>query len=244
MSETSTSLGRALEEAAVECVVRSVGSVSLVAMREAPDADLLHELGFHVGVEVVQTIDQSYLDAKRRLDEAIVSVRAALESRGIRGHIDVYFDLNEILSTPRSQRRRVPGEIATFLEKHPGSSFEAEELKADGVQCVARVERLAAPNTVVSLGWRSRSLTGSLAAICLQKKDERLRYYRSANGEHFGEYWLAIASLGPGTVEDGGFLMLLDRNFATDFDRVFLLIRGSNGAFVEARDVTPPRASR
>jgi hypothetical protein len=26
-------------------------------MREAPDADLLHEQGFHVGVEVVQTVD-------------------------------------------------------------------------------------------------------------------------------------------------------------------------------------------
>jgi hypothetical protein len=210
-------------------------------MREAPDADLLDERGFHVGVEVVQTVDQSYLDARRRMEETTESVQVELESRGICGHVHVYFDVNEILSTPRAQRRRVPKQVVAFLERHPGANFETPELKADGFQCVARIERTAAPKTVVYRGWRSQSLNGSLAAICLQKKDERLHHYRSENGDYFKEYWLAIASLGPGTVEDGGFEMLLGRDFVTDFDRVFLIIRGPTGAFVGAQDVTPPR---
>jgi len=230
---------RALEQAAVECVARSAGLVALHTMREAPDADLLHERGFHVGVEVVRTVDQSYLDAKRRMEETTASAQAELESRGICGHIHVYFDINEILSTPPAQRRRVPEQIAAFLEGHQGANFETPELKADGVRCVARIERTAAPTTVVHRGWRSQALNGSLAAICLQKKDERLRHYRSENGEYFKEYWLAIASLGPGTVEDGGFEMLLGRAFVTDFDRVFLIMRGFDGRFAEAKDVTP-----
>jgi hypothetical protein len=222
-------------------VARSAGGVSLHSMREAPDADLVHEQGFHVGVEVVQTVDQSYLDAKGRMEETTKSVQAELESRGICGHIHVYFDVNEILSTPPAQRRRVPKRVAAFLERHPGANFEAPELKDDGVQCVARIERTEAPKTMVYRGWRSRSLNGSLAAICLQKKDERLRFYRSENGDYFKEYWLAIASLGPGTVEDGGFEMLLERDFVTDFDRVFLIMRGLNGGFAAAKDVTPVR---
>jgi len=208
-------------------------------MREAPDADLLHEHGFHIGVEVVQTVDQSYLDARRRMEETTESVQGELEDRAICGHIHVYFDVNEILSTPPAQRRQVPKQIAAFLERHPGANFETSELKADGVQCVARIERMAAPKTVVYRGWRSQSLNGSLAAICLQKKDERLRHYRSENGDYFKEYWLAIASLGPGTIEDGGFEMLLGRDFVTDFDRVFLIMRGFDGRFAEAKDVTP-----
>jgi len=211
-------------------------------MREAPDADLLHEQGFHVGVEVVETVDQSYLDARRRLEETTEAVQAELEIRGILGQIHVFFEVNEILSTPPAQRRRVPKQIAGFLDGHSGATFETPELKAVGVQCVARIERTAAPKTVVYQGWRSRSLNGSLAAICLQKKDERLRHYRSENGSDFREYWLAIASLGPGTIEDGGFEMLLERDFATDFDRVFLIMRGFDGTFVGAQDVTPVRS--
>jgi hypothetical protein len=239
VTETSADPRRAFEQAAVECVARSAGSVALHAMREAPDADLLHEQGFHVGVEVVQTVDQSYLDAKRRMEETTERVQAELESRGIRGHIHVYFDVNEILSTPPPQRRGVPKQIGAFLEEHQGANFETPELKASGVQCVARIERMAAPKTVVSRGWRSQSLNGSLAAICLQKKDDRLHHYRRENGDYFKEYWLAIASLGPGTVEDGGFSMLLNRDFVTDFDRVLLIMRGFDGRFAEAKDVTP-----
>ena len=39
------------EKAVTECVVRSVPEVSLCAMRDAPDADLLHRDGHHVGLE-------------------------------------------------------------------------------------------------------------------------------------------------------------------------------------------------
>jgi hypothetical protein len=190
----------------------------------------------------VLTVDQSYLDARRRMEEAAKDVQAELATRGICGHVTVYFDVNEILATPRPQRRRVAKQVAAFLDERRGTNFETPELRAHGVQCVARVERADALMTVVHLGWRSQSLNGSLAAICLQKKDEKLRFYRSENLDYFKEYWLAIASLGAGTVEDGGFTMLLDRDFVTDFDRVFLIIRGPNGAFVGAQDVTPVRS--
>jgi hypothetical protein len=96
--------------------------------------------------------------------------------------------------------------------------------------------------TLVSLGWRTQTLNGSPAEAVLAKKDERLRHYRRKNGDHFKEYWLAIASLGPGTVEDGGFSMLLNRRFVSQFDRVFLIMRGLDGRFVQAKEVTPVRA--
>jgi hypothetical protein len=230
---------RELERAAAEVVARSAGSYALHAMREAPDADLVHEQGFHVGVEVVRTVDQSYLDAKRWIEDTTKSVQEELERREIRGHMSLYFDVHAILSTAPAQRRRVPEQIAAFLDGHSGSTFETAELTAHGVQCVARIERMPALETVIQQGWRSRSLHGSLAETCLRKKDERLRHYRRENGEYFKEYWLAIASLGPGTAEDGGFEMLLRRDFVTDFDRVFLILRGSNGSFVGAQDVTP-----
>lgn len=211
-------------------------------MREAPDADLLHEHGFHVGVEVVRTVDQSSLEARRPMEELTEAVRGELDSREIRGHFIIGFDIGEILSTRAAQRRQVPRQVAAFLDPRAGSYFETAELKADGVSCVAWLERLDAPETTktfVNLGWRMQTLKGSLAETVLAKKDERLRYYRSKNGEYFKEYWLAIACLGPGTIEDGGFSMLLGRNFVTTFNRVFLIMRGFDGGFADAKDVTP-----
>jgi hypothetical protein len=211
-------------------------------MREAPDADLVHEQGFHVGVEVVRTVDQSSLEARRPMEELTEAVRGELDSREIRGHFIIGFDVEDILSTPAAQRRQVPRQVAAFLEARAGSYFETAALKAHAVSCVAWIERLDAQETTktfVNLGWRTQTLKGSLAETVLAKKDERLRYYRSQNGDYFKEYWLAIASLGPGTVEDGGFSVLLGRNFVTTFDRVFLIMRSFDGRFAEAKDVTP-----
>jgi hypothetical protein len=183
-----------------------------------------HPRAFHLGVEVVQTVDQSYLDAKRRMEETTESVRAELESRGICGYIQICFDVNEILSTPPAQRRRVPKQIAAFLDGHQGTNFETPELKADGVQCVARIERMAAPKTVVHRGWRSQSLNGSLAAICLQKKDERLRHYRSENGDSGG--LLDHHELGEsGQHEDAGFLEFPVTYFDERFDTCLTCLR-------------------
>lgn len=242
MTDTSADPRRTHERAAVECVARNAGSVSLHAMREAPDADLVHEQGFHIGVEGVRTVDQSSLEARRPMNELIEAVRGELESREVRGHFMIGFDIAEILSTPAAQRRHVPKQVAAFLEVREGSYFETAELKSHGVSCLAWLERLDAPETTktfVNLGWRTQTLKGSLAETVLAKKDERLRNYRSENGDYFKEYWLAIASLGPGTIEDGGFSMLLGRNFVTTFDRVFLIMRGYDGTFAGAKDVTP-----
>lgn len=237
----NTDPGRAYEQAAVECVVRCAGGVSLHAMREAPDADLLHEDGAHIGVEVVRTVDQTYLDAKTRLEATADAIERELLERSLPGHFVVYLDVAEIASVPPRQRRDVAHRLATFLATNSDRVVESAQLEAQGVQCIARVERSEAPNTIVRRGWRSRTLGGTLASICLEKKDERLRHYRKVNGAYFAQYWLAIASLGPGTVEDGGFMMLLNRDFATDFDRVFLLMRGFDGRLASALDVTPNR---
>jgi hypothetical protein len=49
---------RKLETEIAECVTRSHPEVMLDEMRERPDADLLHSGGFHVGLEILRTVDQ------------------------------------------------------------------------------------------------------------------------------------------------------------------------------------------
>ena len=91
------------------------------------------------------------------MEELTEAVREELDSREIRGHFIIGFDIGEILSTPAAQRRQVPRQVAAFLEARGGSYFETAELKADGVSCVAWLERVDAPETTktfVNLGWR------------------------------------------------------------------------------------------
>ena len=230
---------RAFEEAAVGCVVRCAGDVSLHEMRESPDADLLHREGFHIGLEVVRTVDQRIPDAKRRLDAATEAIRRDLDSRGIRGHITVYFDVDEIVSETSVRLRELPTQLANFLESRSDAFVESALLQACGIRGVARIERSPASNTSVYCGMRLRGSGGTLAAITLKRKHDRLRYYREQSGSYFRQYWLAIASLGPGTVEDGGFMMLLERTYVTDFDRVFMIYHGPDGRLAMARDITP-----
>ena len=230
---------RAFEEAAVGCVVRCAGDVSLHEMRESPDADLLHQEGFHIGLEVVRTVDQRIPDTKRRLDAATEAIQRDLDSRGIRGHVTVYFDVDEVVSDPSVRLRELPAQLANFLESRSDALAERALLQACGIRGVARIERSPASNTWVYCGMHLRGSGGTLAAITLEKKHERLRYYREQSGNYFRQYWLAIASLGPGTVEDGGFMMLLERTYVTDFDRVFMIFHGPDGRLAMARDITP-----
>jgi hypothetical protein len=233
---------RAYEEAAVGCVVRTARDVVLHEMRESPDADLLHRHGFHVGVEVVRTVDQRVQDTRRRLAAATEAIRDELDARAIQGHFDIYFDVDAAASAPSIPHEGLARRVADFLASHGDPVFETAQLQEHAVSLVARIERRPAAGTFVSCGSRSRTSRLTLAATVLEKKHERLRYYRRQNGDHFREYWLAIASLGPGTVEDGGFMGLLARNYTTEFDRVFLVFHGPDGRLVGAHDVTPVTA--
>jgi hypothetical protein len=80
--------------------------------------------------------------------------------------------------------------------------------------------------------------------MVLAKKDQKLVEYRLENRGYFSEYWLAIVGIRPGTVEDGGFVRLLERDYATDYDRVFLIIGDGHRMATEGRDVTPDESSR
>lgn len=234
---------RAYEQAAVECVVRSVGGVSLHDMREAPDADLVREDGAHVGVEVVRTVDQKDLHMAKRLDATTDAIRRELEARKVCGHFSVYLDVSKIVSARPTQLRALPKRVADFLERNEGTYFETAQLGQLGSDCVAAIERRDAEKTFVYPARRIRR-DAPLAATVLAKKHQKLRGYRSQNGDYFREYWLAIASLGPGTVEDGGFTALLAGAFTTEFDRVFLVMHDFGGRLVAAKDVTPTTVQR
>jgi hypothetical protein len=121
------------------------------------------------------------------------------------------------------------------------------ELDQDGLQ-KAGVQRISwlswQPSQTPGAGWgySKRTERGrTLVDLCLAKKHQKLAKYKANGKPGFKSFWLAIDGLGAGTVEDGGFSMLLDRDFGTAYDRVFLMIRGSGVEFSEARDVTPPR---
>jgi hypothetical protein len=245
MSAPRQKAKEAFEKGVAECVVRSVEEVSLHTMRDAPDADLLHIEGFHVGLEIVRTVDERYLNTKKRLQEATEAIRRELEDQEIRGGFTVYFDLVAMSSNldraaRRAWNRDVPKRIAAFFASGGEANVEHVQLQPYGITHIARIERRPASHTSVGDGWRSSTRPGeTLADIALANKHHRLCHYRKNNMNHFLQYWLAIASLGPGTPEDGGFEMLLDRGYETDYDRVFLIIHDSSGKFGEAWDVTP-----
>lgn len=241
MSDSRTAK-EAHEREAAEAVVTAFPEVSIHEMRDAPDADLLHQDGFHVGLEIVRAADQRVLSLRKRLPETNELIKVQLAKRGIQGAFWVHYDI-QAMSDDKDRRawdRSVPEKIATLLDGTGTTSLEAKDLVAHGVTSIVRIEMAPAPQLFVGYGWRSITEEGnSLAEIALASKDQKLAGYRSKNGSQFREYWLAIASLGPGTLEDGGFSMLLRREYRTGYDRVFLLIHASNGRLVSAQDVTP-----
>ena len=230
------------EKEAAEAVVSSFPEVTLCRMRDAPDADLLHRDGFHIGLEIVRTADQRSLSLFKRLLAVSELVQREFICDGIQGIFWIYYDIQDMFNQTdkRSWDRAVPKSLARLFKAHGATDIENAELLASGVTCIARIEAKEAPRTFVGCGWRATTEQGNtLAEIALASKHQKLARYRVENGDHFRQYWLAIVSFGPGTVEDGGFLKLLDRRFRTDYDRVVLVIHASNGRLVSAQDITP-----
>lgn len=230
------------EKEVAEAVIASFPEVSLHEMRDAPDVDLLHRDGYHVGMEIVRLADERELSLKKRLQGATDLIQRELLAQGIQGVFWVYFDLQEMFEQDdkRAWDRSVPGKLANLLNARGAVSVDNTELAAAGVTCIANVEANAAPRTFVGCGWRATTEAGnSLAEIQLARKHQKLARYRATNGDRFQQYWLAIASIGPGTVEDGGYSLLLASQFKTDYDRVLLVNHAANGRMVSAQDVTP-----
>jgi len=232
------------EKEAAEAVVSSFPEVCLHQMRDAPDADLLHQDGFHVGLEIVRTADERELSLRKRLLAVSDLIQREFVAEAVQGVFRVYYDIQDMFDQvdKRAWDRTVPKSLAILFKARGAVSVESAELVASGITCIAQIEVEEAPRTFVGCGWRTTTEEGNtLAEIALASKDQKLARYRVKNGDHFSQYWLAIASLGPGTVEDGGFSMLLDRSFQTDYDRVLLINHASNGRLVSAQDVTPMR---
>ena len=234
------------EKAAAEAVVSSFSEVSLHAMRDRPDVDLLHRDGFHIGMELVRTVDERERSLHARFVETCTLIKCELEAQSIQGAFWIYYDVQEMFNdaNKRAWKRSVPKKIANFFKARGPGNVEAAELVGSGITCIASIEVKEAVQTFVGCGWRTVTERGdTLAETVLARKNQKLASYRSEHGDRFRQYWLAIASLGPGTVEDGGFSLLLGRRFHTDYDRVLLVNHGSNGRLTGAQDVTPERPS-
>lgn len=230
------------EKEVAEAVVASFAEVSLHRMRDAPDVDLHHCDGYHVGMEIVRLIDERELSLAKRLCAARDLIRDALLARSVQGCFCVIFDIQEMYgqSDKRSWDRVVPSNLAAVIKARGAVQLDRSQLVAAGITGIALVEADAAAKTSVSHGWRVTTKPGhTLAEIQLASKHQKLARYRVENGERFAQYWLAIASFGLGVGEDGGYSQLLARDFATDYDRVLLVNHGANGRMVGAQDVTP-----
>lgn len=243
---TETRRTKQIELAVAECVARSFAGYRIAEMRESPDADLVHEDGHHVGLEVVSVVDERGPQTRRRIEEAAASIESAMHEHQLRGRVSVYFDVDAIMAG-RSNRyrewlRTLPRLVLEYLRPRLAARGHAdeEELKRAGITRVGSVEWEPSGSTSVGRGSRFWTLPGrTVIERCLAKKHARLSDYRVAGGEHFREHWLAIESLEAGTVEDGGFSVLRSTSYATKFDRVLLIIRGDGGRFARAEDVTP-----
>lgn len=231
------------ERAVTECVVRSVPEVSLCAMRDAPDADLLHRDGHHVGLEVVSAVHQEYLDTDVRIHAAVDDLRRQLNQQGIRVFLSARFDIGEVdaqtcLAARKTWQRDVPARVATLVQSIDRGCAEESVLRKLGITLIVHLEWSPSTSLTVMPGRRWFSRSGARPVeVCLAKKHEKLRQYRRENGDHFQAYWLAITGFGAG-VPDHGFSTLLEGGYLTDYDRVFLVEEG-RGAFVSAVDVTP-----
>lgn len=237
-----------LECAAAACVANSVPGYRVAAMPDAPDADLEHDDGHHVGLEIVSVNEQRYLETRDRVEHASATVEKVLKDRAVRTFVTIYFDLDAMVeaerSTYRAWLRSLPEQILAHISSAPRGATRRPSLDAVGIERVAALEW--EPSEVGGVGrgasWGlppGETVVGNLLA----KKHKRLRTYRAARAGEFREQWLAFASLGPGSLEDGGFEMLRARTYTTEFDRVFLIYRDSGGRFVSAEDVTPPRTT-
>jgi hypothetical protein len=236
---------REKERAAAACVAAAVDGMSLHEMREAPDADLVHVDGYHVGLEIVRTEDPRPLHLRQRMEACSKLLFGALQAAGLKGVFRPYYDvasMSESMERPqkRAWDRDVPGRLVGVVAARGAVALESALLAAHGISCVAHIEVESADRLFVGVGWQLSTKRGeTLAELALANKHVKLAAYRRDNGDQFREYWLAISGLGPGVMEDGGFSMLLERRFKTDFDRVFLLWFGGGTGYARAEDITP-----
>jgi hypothetical protein len=232
------------EREVAEAVIASFPEVSLHELRDAPDVDLLHQDGYHVGMEVVRLVDGRVLSLKTRIQEASKLIQEELRARAIQGVFRIYYDIQEMFEQQdrRTWKRDMPRSLASLVQARGPINLDREDLRTAGVSCIAKIEAEEAPRTSVGCGWlRTTDKGSSLAEIALASKNRKLAGYRAREGARFDRYWLAIASFGPGTVEDGGYSLLLTSQFETAYDRVLLVNHASNGRLVSAQDVTPNR---
>jgi hypothetical protein len=216
---------------------------SLVEMREAPDAELRDANGGVIGLEVVSVVDQDFLESRRRLVETTETLEALRASDGIQCYVTIGFDLAEfgLRQDYRSHTKWLNSlDVMRLVAEQPSGELDAEALRREGIERIAWLSWRPSSTPKVGWGYQRRTEAGhTLVDHCLAKKHGKLATYRERNSGAFDAFWLAIDSLGPGTMEDGGFTMLLDRRFETSFDKVFLMMRDPNGGFSVARDVTP-----
>lgn len=235
---------REREEAAAGRVAQDFGC-QLVTMRESPDAELTSPRGESIGLEVVSVVDQAFLDSRRRLVETTEAIEQALIEGGLQSYVSIGFDLQAFgIADYGSHKKWLNGlNLSRVLNNEPSGRVEQDALQNAGIERIAWVSWRPSESPGVSWGYLRRTEPGmTLVDLCLAKKDEKLTKYKESE-DRFDAYWLAIDSIGAGTVEDGGFAMLEQRSFVTAYDRVFLLERGKPGKFARARDVTPKPAT-
>ena len=207
-------------------------------MRDRPDADLTRCDGHHIGLEVVRTVDRLVVFGGKRIEEARDHFEVVLRDAGVVGRFLISFELLEIGDGNNRDwskwLRAVVKPLVEVLRVPRSETLEKPDLESAGITRIATIECAQRDTLSVGSGYVQRFKPGdSVVENVLRAKDERLVGYRQLNGDHFHEYWLVIASIEPGTVEDGGYGLLMNWSFSTTYDRVFLIFRGSPPRAVE-----------
>lgn len=235
------------ERLVAEAVGKHVNATS-VKMDDRPDATLVVD-GQSFGVEVVSTVENGWVKAKILMEELRPKIEAELQNRGlyylVEYEIEVpeHFPYEEQLSG-RDRKKwaaALPAKLAELAAQGP-ADFNRAQLEERGITKLVqahvrpRVRALALPGY-----WWSSAPPATLAEALLRSKEGKLPGYRAAIPDASG-FWLAIAPFGPGTPENG-FGWLMDGEYATTFDRVFLVNPNDGG---QVWDVTPAsrRASK
>jgi hypothetical protein len=233
---------RRREQAIAERVAQDAGC-HLVRMRESPDAELSAPGGLSIGLEIVGVVDQEFLDARRRMAETTEAIERALLDSGLQVQATIGFALQSfgVARNGASHKKWLRGlDLAKLLSTQASGELDEDAIVKAGIERISWLSWHPSPTPGVGWGYCKRTERGrTLVDLCLAKKHQKLVKYKAEPDAAFDAFWLAFDSLGPGTVEDGGYSMLLERDFETTYDRVILMVRGDGREFSEARDVTP-----
>jgi hypothetical protein len=122
---------REKERLAASCVVAAADGYSLHdnSMREAPDVDLVHADGHHVGLEVVRTQDERPLSLRRRMYACSEAIKEAFVAAGITGSFTPYYDLIDLganmeRGAKRAWDRTVPQRLVHLVAVHGAVRFD------------------------------------------------------------------------------------------------------------------------